>query len=166
MAFLRNKIFIFMSDKEVFLTKEKYEELVEELNRLKTDKRREIAENLEYSKSLGDLSENAEYHEARAAQAEVEDKISRLEAMLKSVSIVSGKHGEKAEIGSKVVLEKESSGEKISYTIVSSEESDLASNKISSVSPLGSAIVGKKKGDKITLKTPKGSVGYVIVSLG
>lgn len=155
-----------MSDKESFLTKEKFDELTEELNVLKTSRRREIAESLEYSKSLGDLSENAEYHEARALQAELEDRIAKLESLLKNARIVSEKHGEKAEIGSKVTLEREGSKEKIVYTIVGSEESDLSAGKISSISPLGSAIINKKKGDKILIKTPKGIAHYIIVNVG
>ena len=79
-----------MSDKESYLTREKFDELEKELGMLKTEKRKEIAESLEYSKSLGDLSENAEYHEARAMQAELEDRIAKLEALLKSAVIVSG----------------------------------------------------------------------------
>jgi transcription elongation factor GreA len=154
-------------DKEQYLTKEKYEELLKELELLKTDKRREIAENLEYAKSLGDLSENAEYHEARAMQAELEDRVAKLEGIIKSAVIVSEKRGrgERAEIGSKITLEKDGSKEKVIYTIVGSEEADLSQNKISSVSPLGAAVVGKKKGDKISLKTPKGIIKYTIINV-
>ncbi len=154
-----------MPQNEAYLTKEKYNELVKELEFLKSDKRKEIAENLEYAKSLGDLSENAEYHEARAMQAELEDRINKLESILKTAVIVTGKHGDKVEIGSKVVIEKGHSKDKIEYFIVGSEEADLSSGKISSSSPLGSALLGKKKGDKVSIKTPKGLVDHTIVSV-
>ncbi|HEY9584146.1 MAG TPA: transcription elongation factor GreA [Candidatus Paceibacterota bacterium] len=154
-----------MSEKS-YLTKEKHEALAKELELLKTDKRREVAESLEYAKSLGDLSENAEYHEARALQAELEDKISKLENILRDAVIVSdSKHGEKAEIGSKITIEKEGAKERMTYNIVGSEESDLQNGKISSSSPLGAAILGKKKGDKISINTPKGAAKYTIIDV-
>ncbi len=150
-----------------YLTKEKYDSLVKELEVLKSEKRKEVAENLEYAKSLGDLSENAEYHEARAMQAELEDRIAKLEGIIKMSVIVPEKrgHGDKVEIGSKIVLEKEPSRDKVAYTIVGSEEVDLAQNKISSASPLGLAVSGKKKGERISIKTLKGIVWYQIVSV-
>ena len=155
-----------MSDKESYLTQEKYDELAKELNLLKTEKRKEIAENLEYSKSLGDLSENAEYHEARAMQAELEDRIAKLETLMKSAVIVSGsKHGNNIEIGSTVVLQKSGVKENTTYILVGSEEADLVAGKISSSSPLGSAVIGKTKGDKISVNTPKGAVKYIIVDV-
>ena len=154
-----------MSEKS-YLTKEKHEALAKELELLKTDKRREVAESLEYAKSLGDLSENAEYNEARALQAELEDKISKLENILRDAVIVSdSKHGEKAEIGSKITIEKEGAKERMTYNIVGSEESDLQNGKISSSSPLGAAILGKKKGDKISINTPKGAAKYTIIDV-
>lgn len=155
-----------MTAKESYLTKEKYDALVKELGTLRTEKRREIAESLEYAKSLGDLSENAEYHEARAQQAELEDKIAKLETTLRyAVIIGNNKHGDKVEIGSKVMIEKEGSKEKIAYMIVGSEETDLSNGKISSSSPLGAAMIGKKKGDKVSLQTPRGMVKYSIMSV-
>jgi len=85
-----------------YLTKEKYEELVMELDNLKKVKRKEVAESLEYAKSLGDLSENAEYQEAREWQANIEDRIAKLESILKTAEIVSNYHGDTAGIGSTV----------------------------------------------------------------
>lgn len=155
-----------MPDKESYLTKEKYDALVKELEILKTDKRREIAESLEYSKSLGDLSENAEYHEARTLQAELEDKIAKLEAIIRSAVIVGeNKHSDKVEIGSKITIQKDGVKEKVSYVVVGSEEADLPNGKISSSSPLGVALIGKKKGDKISLNTPRGVAKYTIISV-
>ena len=138
---------------------------MKELALLKTEKRKEIAESLEYAKSLGDLSENAEYHEARAQQAELEDRIAKLENLLKSALIVSEKHGSVIDIGSTVTIEKEGSKDSIVYIIVGSEEADLSSGKISSSSPLGSALIGKKKSDNLSVNTPKGAVKYHIIEV-
>lgn len=154
-----------MSDKESYLTKEKHDELVAELGLLKTEKRKEVAESLEYAKSLGDLSENAEYHEARATQAELEDRIIKLENLLKSAVIVSERHGSVIDIGSTVTLKKEGGKDNVVYAIVGSEEADLSNGKISSSSPLGSALIGKKKGDTVSVSTPKGPSKYQIVEV-
>lgn len=147
-----------------YLTQAKYEELKKELEELKTTKRTEIAKDLEYAKDLGDLSENQEYHEARNAQAVVEDRISHLEQLLKSATIVSDHSTESVAVGSTVVLEKKA-GEKRNFTIVGSEESDAATGKISVRSPLGSAVLGKKKGETFTFSTPAGSMSYKVVDI-
>ncbi|HRH26848.1 MAG TPA: transcription elongation factor GreA [Parcubacteria group bacterium] len=151
-----------MKDKE-YLTKEKYEEFKLELAELKSKKRKEIAESLEYAKSLGDLSENAEYHEARDAQATIEDRIARLEELLKTAQIVSSNTGDMVNVGSVVTVEKD--GKKFEYSIVGSEEADVVSNKISMKSPFGQAILGKKKGDNFTFTAPSGEITYKIVSI-
>ena len=148
------------------MTREKYTELSEEVDHLKKVKRREIAESLEYAKSLGDLSENAEYQEAREMQAEVENRILKIEMILKNAVIVSDyKPGDRVSISSVVTLERESDKEKIEYTIVGSEEADLSKGKISTNSPLVTAMMGKKKGDKFTFNSPKGEVKYKIVKI-
>jgi transcription elongation factor GreA len=148
-----------------YLTKEKFEELKEELHELETVKRKEVAEKLEHARSLGDLSENAEYHDARNAQAETESRISYLTEFLKKVEIVKKHHSETVEAGSTVTLQKKKDKEKVKYQVVSSEESDITENKISYESPLGEAMMGKKKGDEFSFETPKGSVDYVIVDI-
>ncbi len=153
-----------MSEQE-YLTKEKYKELSEELDQLKKVKRREIAENLEYAKSLGDLSENAEYQEAREMQAEIEERIAKLEIILKNAVIVSHKKSDTVGVGSVIVLEREGDKQKFNYTIVGSEESDIAQGKVSTSSPLVAAMMGKKKSDMFTFKTPKGEMRYKIVSV-
>lgn len=149
-------------DKEYYLTKEKHGDLSEELDYLKNTRRKEIAENLEYAKSLGDLSENAEYHEARQNQAETEARIRQLETILKYATIVSHKKSDTVEIGSNVAVRRGRSKTKLEYTIAGSEESNMAEGKISYTSPLGSALMGSKKGDKVTLETPGGEVTYTI----
>jgi len=158
------KSFIFMASKE-YLTKEKFEELEKELQILKTEKRTKIAAELEFAKSLGDLSENAEYHEAREEQAALEDRIAQLESILASAEIVAVHHTNTVEIGSKVTVEKKGGKDKKVLTIVGSEEVDMEAGKISFKSPLGSALLGKKKGEETTVKTPGGEVVYTVVSI-
>ncbi len=148
-----------------YITEGKRQELEVELQDLKGPKRKLILEALEYAKSLGDLSENAEYHQTREDQGKLEERIAKIEQILRSSEIVSHKSGDIIEVGSKVVVEKEG-GEQKSYQIVGSEEADMASGKISNRSPFGEAIFGKKKGDKLTFKTPSGGVvNYKIISV-
>lgn len=154
-----------MDEKTEYLTKEKFDELSKELEELKSVKRKEVAENLEYAKSLGDLSENAEYHEAREMQANVEDRILKLETMLKSAVIMSSHQRESVAIGSVVNIEKQKDGKKAKYKIVGSEEANLAESKLSIHSPLGAAMIGKKKGDLFKVTTPGGVVEYKIVDI-
>jgi transcription elongation factor GreA len=143
-----------------YLTQEKFDEFKKELVELKGVRRKEIAESLEYAKSLGDLSENAEYHEARDAQGNLEDRIAKLEHLLKTATIVSSHNSNTVNVGSVVVVE--TNGKKISYTIVGSEESDVMANKISVKSPFGQAVFGKKKGEKFTFKAPSGEITYTV----
>ncbi|MBY0376753.1 transcription elongation factor GreA [Patescibacteria group bacterium] len=148
-----------------YITEGKRNELEVELKNLKGPKRKEILEALEYAKSLGDLSENAEYHQTREDQGKLEERIAHIEQILRSSEIVSHHGGDVVEVGSKVVVEKEG-GESKTYQIVGSEEADMATGKISNRSPFGAAIFGKKKGEKISFKTPSGAVvNYKIVSV-
>src|SRR5438105_12462404 len=105
-----------------YLTKEKFEELTKELEYLKGQKRKEVAESLEYAKGLGDLSENAEYHEARETQANIEDRIAKLESILKTAVIMTDKHGSTVSVGSTIVVQKEKDHSKSTYILVGSEE--------------------------------------------
>ena|SRR3989344_9544857 len=151
---------------EEYLTKEKHKALTEELDFLITTRRKEVAEQLEYAKSLGDLSENAEYHEARDLQAAVEDRIIKLEAILKNAVIVSGKHAiDVVSVGSKVTIAKEGEEKEKVYTIVGAEESDITSGKLSVRSPLGEALLAKKKGEKFTFNAPAGPITYKIIGI-
>jgi len=154
-----------MSDITKYLTKEKFDELTKELESLRTVKRKEIAQNLEYARALGDLSENAEYHEAREAQANAEGRIAEIENVLKYAQIVEErKHGELVVMGSEVTVEK-SNGEKMKVKIVGSEDANVSEGKISNGSPLGVAVLGKVKGDTAIVLTPKGKISYKIVSV-
>ncbi len=154
-----------MNAEKEYLTKEKYKELQDELDHLKKVKRKEVAENLEFAKALGDLSENAEYHEAREEQAMIEDRISKIESILKNAEIVSLHHSSTADIGSTVTIQKEGAKENIVYKIVGSEEANMAEGKISFRSPLGESMLGKKKGDSFTFNAPKGSFKYKVVDI-
>jgi transcription elongation factor GreA len=154
-----------MSEEKEYLTKEKYKELTVELEHLKTVKRKEIAENLEFAKALGDLSENAEYHEAREEQAAVEDRIAKIETMLKSAEIMHHHHGGTTTVGSTVVVQKYGQKEKVRVEIVGSEEANVREHKISFKSPMGSALIGKKKGDDFTVTAPKGEIKYKILDV-
>ena len=154
-----------MEKEKHYLSQEKHLELTRELDELKKVKRREIAERLEFAKSLGDLSENAEYQSAREEQADIEDRINQLDNLLKISEIISINHGSQAEIGSTLTVKKQSGGKEIKYQIVGPEEVDLVAGKISYLSPLGSNLLKKKKGDKVTVLTPKGEVIYEIIRI-
>jgi len=147
-----------------YLTKAKYDELAKELLFLKTTRRQEVAAALEYARSMGDLSENAEYHQAREEQALVEDRIASVEMTLKNSEIVKEKHSDVVELGSVIIVAKAGS-ENQKFTIVGSDEADMAAGKISNTSPLGVALMGKKKGDEAKVKTPKGNSVFKIVSI-
>ncbi len=154
-----------MNDEKEYISKEKFNELTVELDHLKKVKRREVAEDLEHAKSLGDLSENAEYQEARQAQAETEVRISKIEAILKNAEIVISHHSTIAEVGSTITIQKEGEGNEKIYNLVGSEEADSASGKISINSPLGTALQGKKAGDAFILSTPSGKMSYKVVNI-
>lgn len=158
-----------MKQETQYLTQEKFDELTIELDQLKTVSRREIAEELEYSKSLGDLSENAEYHQARESQMNLEERIQKLEMLLKHAVILSGDEKvdtDTVSIGNTVSLLRTSDSATIVYSIVGSEEADITQNKLSVAAPIASAMLGKKKGESFSVRTPKGEVVYKIVTIG
>ena len=148
-----------------YLSKEKFKALTIELEELKTVKRKQIAEELEFAKGLGDLSENAEYHEAREAQATLEDRILQLESILANAEIVAAHHSDHVEVGSVVHVKKAGDKTERVYTLVGSEETDTATGKISFKSPIGQALLGKKKGEEFKFKAPAGEVKYTVVSI-
>ncbi len=147
-----------------YLSQERYNELETELNELRTTKRAEIADQLKRAKEYGDLSENAEYAEAREEQSRIEARIAELDEMLKSAVIIhKGIGGSIVEIGSSLTVKK--GDQTVEYTIVGSNESNPAEHKISNESPLGHAFLGKKVGDKVTVETPAGKVEYTITAI-
>ena len=149
-----------------FLTQEKFEELKEELNNLKTVRRKEVAESLEYARSLGDISENAEYQEARDMQVAIEERIQYLEQVIKEAKIVANvKKGDVIGLSSVVTIQKKSEKEKHSYTIVGTDEANIHEKKLSYLSPLGEALMGKAKGDMFSFETPAGKQRYKILKV-
>jgi len=149
-----------------YLTQEKFEEFTKELDHLKTTRRREIAEQLEYARSLGDLSENAEYQEARELQGATEGRIKQLENMLSHAQVIgeSLNSGE-VHVGSKVWITKLGEKEDREYEVVGSAEANMRDRKISHMSPLGMAMMGKKKGDTFEFDTPNGVMKYKITRI-
>ena len=152
-------------DEKQYLSKEKFDELSKELELLKTEKRRDVAEKLEFAKSLGDLSENAEYQEARDEQAKTEDRILNLEAILKFAEIVSHKTSDIVSIGSTVIVQKKGQTNQQTFCIVGSEEVDMSIGKISNKSPLGIVLLGKTKGEVVECETPNGKVEYKVINV-
>jgi transcription elongation factor GreA len=148
-----------------YLTQEKYDALKSELHHLTTVRRKEIAESLEYARSLGDLSENAEYAEARELQRVTEERIAHIENTLKHSHILKHKKSLSVTLGSKVRIVKKGEKEEHTYTIVGSEETNMLECKVSHLSPLGSALMGKKKGEEFTFSTPRGSQKYIITAV-
>jgi transcription elongation factor GreA len=151
---------------DIYLSKEKIDELKAQLHELKTAKRIEIAERLKKAKEFGDLSENFEYSQAKEDQEKLERDIMVLENTLKNSQIITkSKNKDVVSVGLTVTL---SNGkkEKASYTLVGSEEADPAQNKISNASPLGKALLGKKVGDVAAVQTPKGAtIEYTILKI-
>ena len=152
-------------DEKNYITEEKEQSLIEELKHLKTIKRKEIIERIDEARALGDLSENAEYHQAREEQGRNEDRINQIESILKNSVIVKKHSSSIAEIGTTIVVKKGNTNEEIVYHLVGSEEADLTQNKISNKSPLGQALFGKKKGDEVSIETPKGLVKYTLIDI-
>lgn len=148
---------------DTIVSQEKFDEIVTELEHLKTVQRTEIAQNLEYARSLGDLSENAEYQEARNLQAATEDRIHYLETLVKNATIATdNKKKNIVGFNSVVSIRRKEDDVIHEYTIVGSEEADMRMHKLSHVSPLGAALIGKKKGDSFTFETPNGKQTYFV----
>ncbi|WP_239619023.1 transcription elongation factor GreA [Cohnella mopanensis] len=156
-----------MSDKEVLLTQDGLKRLEDELENLKSVKRREVAERIKVAIGYGDISENSEYEDAKNEQAFIEGKIITLEKMLRNARIINSDEIdlETVSIGSTVVVEDLEFGDTMEYTIVGTAESDPLNNKISNESPVGKAIIGKKKGTTVEVSVPAGIIQYKIVDI-
>lgn len=156
-----------MSEKEVILTQDGLRKLEEELEHLKSVKRREVAERIKVAIGYGDISENSEYEDAKNEQAFIEGRVITLEKMLRNARIINDDEidTEVVSIGSKVVLEDLEFGDKMEYTIVGTAESDPSQNKISNESPVGKAILGKKQGAVVDVNVPAGIIQYKIVEI-
>jgi transcription elongation factor GreA len=139
--------------------------LKEELKDLKTNKRRELAARIEAAKALGDLSENAEYHEAKDALGFVEGRILEIEDLLKNAVVIEQeKGGNNVRVGSTIVVSV--NGKEKSFTIVGSNEADPLTGKISNESPIGHALLGAKIGDHVEVETPAGTTVYEVLRIG
>lgn len=155
-------------DKVILVTKDGFAKIKDELEQLKNVKRREVAERLKEAISYGDLSENSEYEEAKNEQAFVEGRIAELEEKVKYAKIIQEKQDVKTvQIGTKVVIKDigPKKADKEEYTIVGSTEADPLDHKISNESPVGSALLDKKKGDIVKVFAPSGVVEYEILTL-
>ena len=155
-----------MAEKQ-FLTKKGYDERVARLEELKVNRRKEVAQKLKEAREQGDLSENAEYDAAKDEQRDIEAEIAELEEILANCEVVqeTTKGKDKVKMESVVVLHDVELDEDVEYTIVGSSEADSLNNKISNESPLGSALIGKKKGETVKIEAPIGVIEYKIVSV-
>ena len=149
--------------KNIVLTKKGKEKLAEEFEELKKVKRPAVVARIKKSRDYGDLSENAEYEDARNEQSFIEGRIKELKHMLKYAQVSEGKGNGEVSLGSQVKVKLE--GETMDCELVGSTEADPMSGKISVESPVGSAIIGKKSGDKVTAQTPRGDLELEIVSV-
>lgn len=156
-----------MSDKEVILTQEGLKRLEDELENLKSVKRREVAERIKVAIGYGDISENSEYEDAKNEQAFIEGRILTLEKLLRNARIISSEdiNTDVVSVGSTVIVEDMEFGDTMEYSIVGSAESDPLQNKISNESPVGKAILGKQKGATVDVTVPAGTVQYKIIDI-
>jgi transcription elongation factor GreA len=145
--------------KDVILTPEGYENLKRELDYLRTERRREVAERIRVAREFGDIAENAEYDDAKNEQAMLEHKISQLEERMANARVIDtvGVDTSVVSIGSKVRLRDLDLKETVEYHIVGSAEANPAEQKLSNESPVGKAIIGRKKGETVEVLTPRGS---------
>lgn len=158
-----------LNDDVVLLTEEGLKALKEELEFLKSDKRKQVAERLKEAISYGELSENSEYEEAKNEQAFVEGRIVELEKMIKNAQIIDEEKAhsaKKVQIGTTVVIKESGKGaEKEEFTIVGSTEADPLKNRLSNESPIGKALLGRKKGEKVKVLAPAGEFEFEVIDL-
>ena len=147
------------------MTAEGLEALRREVEKLEGEGRREIAAQIKTAREWGDLKENAEYHDAKDAQAILETKLLRLNDQLTRAEVVEASHSDKVGFGSSVVLADRESGRELRYTLVSAVDADAAEGKLSFESPVGQALVGAKAGDVVELRTPRGARTLEVVSI-
>ncbi len=156
-----------MNDKELVLTKEGLQKLEEELDDLKSVHRREVNERIRQAKEFGDISENAEYEDAKQEQAFVEGRILKVEAMIRNARIIDESEyaADEVHLGANVKVKDVKGGTSYEFTIVGSTEADPATGRLSNESPLGKAMIGRKKGETIEVQTPRGVTTYKIESI-
>ena len=156
-----------MKEKEVMLTLEGLKKLEDELEQLKSVRRREVAERIKQAIEFGDISENSEYEDAKNDQAFIEGRILTLEKMLRNAKIIDDENigTEVVSIGSKILLRDLENGEEFEFAIVGSIEADPSVSKISNESPVGKAILGQPKGSIVEVSVPAGVLKYEIIDI-
>lgn len=155
-----------MPEKEVILTLDGLKKLEEELEILKTLRRREVAERIKQAIEFGDISENSEYEDAKTEQAFIEGRIITLEKMLRNARVIDdNEQKDHVSVGSTIVLKDIEFGDEEEYTIVGSAEADPAVNKISNESPVGKAVLGHQKGSVVEVNVPAGILRYEVLDI-
>jgi transcription elongation factor GreA len=157
-----------MSKKISYYTKEGLDKLTNELNQLKTKGRADIAKQIAEARDKGDLSENAEYDAAKDAQGHLEAKIAKLEDLMSNARLLDETKIDTSSVSilSKVTIKNKKNNASVTYTLVSEEEADLKAGKISTQSPIGKGLLGKKKGDSVKIKTPAGEMEFEVTDIG
>jgi transcription elongation factor GreA len=153
--------------KEVILTAEGYEKLKQEIAFLQNDKRREVADRIRVAREFGDIAENAEYDDAKNEQALLEARIAKLEEQLSAARVIEKGEitSDVVSIGSRVKLKDMDDNKTVEYHIVGSAEANPAEQKLSNESPVGKAILGRKKGEVVEVAAPRGSLKYKILDI-
>jgi transcription elongation factor GreA len=153
--------------KEVILTPDGYKKLQQEIDYLSTERRRDIAERIRVAREFGDIAENAEYDSAKNEQAHLEARIAVLEERLKNARVVTRKEIKSGEVsvGTKVRLRDVKANKTVEYHIVGSAEANPAENKLSNESPVGKAIMGRKKGETVEVSAPRGTLRFKIMDI-
>jgi transcription elongation factor GreA len=153
--------------KEVILTPEGYEKLKSEIEHLSVDRRREVAERIKTAREFGDIAENAEYDAAKNEQAHLEARIAMLEERLKNARVIQKKEisSDAVSIGTKVRLRDMGANKTVEYHIVGSAEADPTEHKLSNESPVGKAIMGRKKGEIVEVAAPRGALKFKILDI-
>jgi len=156
-----------MIEKQIILTPEGLKKLEEELNYLRTVKRKEVADRIKQAIEFGDLSENSEYDEAKKEQAFIEGRILTLEKQLRNAQVIDANEvsTDRVSLGSKVVLEDLEAGDILEYEIVGSMEANPSESRISNESPVGKAIMGKKVGSIVEVDVPEGTLKYKVIDI-
>jgi transcription elongation factor GreA len=153
--------------KDVILTPEGYKKLTQEIEYLSNEKRREVADRIRTAREFGDIAENAEYDDAKNEQALLEHRIATLEERMRNARVIEKKDIAKdvVSVGSKVRLRDLDAKQTVEYRIVGSAEADPAENKLSNESPVGKAIIGKKKGETVEVSAPRGAMKFKILEI-
>lgn len=156
-----------MADKEYLITAEGLQKIENELEELKTVKRKEVSQRIKEALSFGDISENAEYDEAKNEQAQLEERIAKLERILRNAKLIDENEvsSDIVSAGSKVIVKDIEYNEEIEYTIVGSAEADPYEAKISNESPVGKALLGKRRGEVVEVQVPDGVIEYEVIDI-